>query len=72
LTLDSPSSEFALAVRAMSRSLLGLDGRAAGLTDAAAHDGTRGGLVHTVRGLATGWLPSQGGRPSADPMEKPT
>jgi hypothetical protein len=69
LTLEAPSSEFSLAVRAMSHSLLGLDGRAAA-TEPAEQQPARADFVNTVRGLTVGWRRSRG--PTAESAEEPT
>jgi pilus assembly protein CpaE len=70
LVLSSPSGEFARAVRSMTRSLLGLKTVDQPQTQVSPEDHTHGGLVGTVRGIATGWLPSRDEKPNADPAER--
>jgi pilus assembly protein CpaE len=70
LVLSSPSGEFARAVRNMTRSLLGLKTVDQPHAQATLEDHSRGGLVGTVRGIATGWLPSRDEKPNPDPAER--
>jgi pilus assembly protein CpaE len=69
LVLSAPSSEFALAVRRMSRNLLGLQEADVGEAAAPAETQKRH-FGSTVRGIAIGWLPSQRNK-TPDTAERP-
>jgi pilus assembly protein CpaE len=69
LALEEPSSEFSLAIRGISRSLLSLDGAQA---EAVAQQAPRGDFVSSVRGLATGWRRSRPDKSIPDAAERLT
>ena len=64
LTLEAPTSPFSLAVRSMSRSLLGAARKWS--PDSADPQAERDDLIHTVRGFASGWRWSRDGKTAAD------
>ena len=65
LVLSAPSSEFAVAVQSMGRSLLRPD-RSAVKAGVDGDGPPRGGLIRTVRDLASDLLPSRSDRSTAD------
>jgi pilus assembly protein CpaE len=68
LTIEAPSGQFALAIRSMSRSLLGAAAKRAP-ESTEAHGGRE--VIHAVRGLASGWL-SRDGKAVVDRAGEPT
>jgi pilus assembly protein CpaE len=66
LTLSSPGSAFALAVRSMSASLLARNRAKAAWSDLYAVNADGPGLASTVRGLAAAWLPGRNGKSVPD------